>query len=1146
MFIKECNEKIETGNANERTFYHAIENLIDECGDKITANVELSGEQKGIPDIHIFRSKNKIGIIEVKDLNLSLSSIENSYTQKKEDALFGEEILAKKKTKDHNEKQFAQYLTEYPNLIYTNIIEWRRYRNHNPKPVQIAKIANLGNDGKLHLNKESVEDFEKLIELFLAADPIPQTTAKGLAVEMARLTKVLRDATIKLLENKNEFLKGLYDAFKQELIQYLSTSEFADMYAQTIAYGLFTARMMNPDDTEFNRHTASLKLPKTNPFLRKVFKSLADEDNMPYEIIWIVEDIAALIKASEMGEIRKSLQDFRRKRFKGDAEAQEKDPTIYFYENFLAEYDPKKRESRGVYYTPLPVVSYIVRSIDEILKDKFGKPDGLADNDVIILDPACGTGTFLYEVIRVIYEKVGKRSSAYWKNEYVPKLLGRIFGFELLMAPYTIAHLKLAQFLRDETGYEFDGEQRLGIFLTNTLQKPEKLDYPLLQSLEYFIVDEQNRASDVKEEKKVMVVLGNPPYSGHSMNKGKWATNLVKEEYQLPDGKTRKGYYKCDGKPLGERNPKWLQDDYVKFLRWGQWRIDRTGYGILGMITNHGYLDNPTFRGMRQGLMQTFDEIYIYDLHGNAKKKETAPDGGKDENVFDIMQGVAIGLFVKNEKKKKIKQKDLYGLRSLKYATLYEESAKTTKLKEISPKQPYYLFIPRDDEMEEEYERGWKITEIMPTNGVGMTTAHDDFVIDFERNVIVDRFIKFKNSKGSAEDLHRNFNVRKKKGWDILRGWKALQGFTKEDFEKTTVSVLYRPFDKRWIFWQNNLVWRTVKQTMRHMLQGENLGMIAKRQNKRTPFSYIFVSDIITESCVFESAYANISLFPLYLYLKKMELETERKPNISPKFVKEFLGAIGAKEMVNSPEVGMRGKEVAVSEQAGKSVLPEQGELNKKVGRTFLSVPAQNEQARMPVLPGVPERKQAEMPVLPGEQSVPITPEDIFYYIYAVLHSPTYRKRYAEFLKIDFPRIPLPKNYEYFDKLADFGKELVEYHLLKKKSWGDITQHGKAEDTTVGKVEYDEQKQEIILDAKKKPDEQVRLGIVPKHIWEFHIGGYQVLSKWLKDRKGRKIDMGDYIPIINAIIETDRIMEKIDPIFREMIFGEGTIASEKK
>jgi predicted helicase len=381
--------------------------------------------------------------------------------------------------------------------------------------------------------------------------------------------------------------------------------------------------------------------------LRKVFNSLAFE--LPDELKWVVDDLTDLLKAAEIGEIKKDIQGFRKRRGKGDAEAIEKDPIIYFYEPFLAEYDPKERERRGVYYTPLPVVSYIVRSIDELLINEFDKPMGLADDDVIILDPACGTGTFLYEIFRVIYEKVGKRSKATWSNSYVPKLLKRVFGFELLMAPYTIAHLKLAEFLADETGYNFESDQRIGIYLTNTLEEAEAHTQQLRIGLEGTIATERAEADEVKERKQVMVILGNPPYSGHSQNKGKWIEGLLKKAYDLPDGSKRQSYYEVDGASINERNPKWLQDDYVKFLRWSQWRIDKTGEGILGMITNHGYLDNPTFRGMRQSLMGTFDKTYIYDIHGNSKKKETAPDGSKDENVFDIQQGVSIGLFIKNK-----------------------------------------------------------------------------------------------------------------------------------------------------------------------------------------------------------------------------------------------------------------------------------------------------------------------------------------------------------------------------------------------------------------------------------------------------------------------------------------------------------------
>lgn len=646
-FRDAVNEQLGTGRAAERSFYGPIAEMIKACCEEITAQIE-SRENTGLPDVTIFRHNTlKIGLIEVKETGIDIEAIQNSYSPEVTEGLFGETVLSGNKASAHNTRQFESYLSNYKNLIYTNITEWRWYRKHSPKPVKVIKIGHIGNDGLLHLSEKAIPEFESMMDLFLHADPEPPATARALAVNMARLAKEIRKQTETLYKEGDGNLKALFLAFKKELVHSLTAKQFADMYAQTIAYGLFTARMIEPNATDFSRTTAANKLPKTNPFLRKVFNSLAFD--LPKEIIIWVDDLADLLRAAEIDEIKKDIQGFRKRRGTGDIESMEKDPIIYFYEPFLAEYDPTERERRGVYYTPLPVVSYIVRSIDKLLINEFDKPMGLADDDVIILDPACGTGTFLYEVFRVIYHKIGKRSKATWSNSYVPKLLKRVFGFELLMAPYTIAHLKLAEFLADETGYNFESDQRIGIYLTNTLEEAEA-HAQQLSSFDVMgqIATERAEADEVKERKQVMVILGNPPYSGHSQNTGKWIQDLVKNNYDLPDGSKRQSYYEVDGAGLNERNSKWLQDDYVKFLRWAQWRIDKTGYGILAMITNHGYLDNPTFRGMRQSLMGTFNKTYIYDIHGNSKKKETAPDGGKDDNVFDIQQGVAIAMFVRN------------------------------------------------------------------------------------------------------------------------------------------------------------------------------------------------------------------------------------------------------------------------------------------------------------------------------------------------------------------------------------------------------------------------------------------------------------------------------------------------------------------
>ena len=422
---------------------------------------------------------------------------------------------------------------------------------------------------------------------------------------------------------------------------------------------------------DLRRDSAAGLLPETNPFLKKLFYHLAGPD-VPDTVSWVVDDMVGLLNAADMEAV---MSDFGRGSL-------EKDPVVHFYETFLAAYDPEKRKVRGVYYTPEPVVSYIVRGIDYLIKDRFNRPWGLADRNTLILDPACGTGTFLHSVISLIYETLcalGQDGGWKGKDRYVSQsLLPRIFGFELLMAPYAMAHLKLELLLRQK-GFDFPPGQRLGVYLTNTLEEkpPEVTHIPYAQS----IAEESKAAVKIKKDDPIEVVLGNPPYAGHSANASlRWEFKQKTKEKGKEIG-TRvltfigrliEDYKQVDGKPLGEKNPKWLQDDYVKFLRWGQWRITRTGQGVLAMITNHGYLDNPTFRGMRQQLMQTFSEIYLLNLHGNAKKKEVCPDGSKDENVFDIQQGVAIGLFVRvpgSTGPARVHYADLWGSRDGKYQT---------------------------------------------------------------------------------------------------------------------------------------------------------------------------------------------------------------------------------------------------------------------------------------------------------------------------------------------------------------------------------------------------------------------------------------------------------------------------------------------
>lgn len=591
-------------------------------------------------------------------------------------------------------------------------------------------------------------------------------TAGELARALAEAARRIEQAIPKVYQNEeNEgtdgYLHKLLKSFQRELLptlQLTSDNEkdysFADIYAQTIAYALFTARVFGyvrdkregrEKETHFDRESAWQQLPETNPFLRKLFedisqqtpKELGDElISALAELTVGIADIFGILRAAKMDAI---LSDFQLKMNREDI-------VIRFYEDFLAAYKPQMRERRGVYYTPEPVVSYIVNSVDYILKTDFKLADGLADatkvktldgkseiHKVLITDVATGTATFLSSAVDHIYKSLNL-SSDKWSDYVSQHLLPRLLGFELLMAPYAVAHMKLGLQLA-ELGYKFDSNERLRIYLTNTLQ--EAFQIPPADDFDNWIRDEADAANRIKQEAPVMVAMGNPPYSGHSANNGIWISNLLKGIDTITNQKTS-SYFEVDGKPLGERNPKWLNDDYVKFIRFAQWRIEQTGYGILAFITNHGYLDNPTFRGMRQSLMNTFDDIYVLDLHGNSKKKEQCPDGSKDENVFDIQQGVAISIFVKRQNSRKeaanVYYANLYGLRESKYQWLKKNDVVTTQWNKLKPQLPFYLFIPQNTDLLGEYEQGWKVTDIFPVNSVRIVTARDSLTIHWKED----------------------------------------------------------------------------------------------------------------------------------------------------------------------------------------------------------------------------------------------------------------------------------------------------------------------------------------------------------------------------------------------------------------------------
>ena len=785
-------------------------------------------------------------------------------------------------------------------------------------------------------------------------------TAQELARSLAKVTREMEQAIpqVYAAEDADGYLHKLLVSFQRELLptlQLTSTNEkdysFADIYAQTIAYGLFTARVFSyvkderegkEKETDFNREDAWQQLPETNPFLRHLFEEVSQRsaEELGDELIAAISEIFGILRAAKMDAI---LLDFRQKMNREDI-------VIRFYEDFLAAYKPQMRERRGVYYTPEPVVSYMVRSVDELLKDKFNKPLGLADPEVMILDPACGTGTFLLWICQLIYQRFQESPEALtegladksWSGYVKERLLPRIFGFELLMAPYAIAHLKLGLFL-EETGYQFDGGKRLGIYLINTLEDialrdVEQLSLPGMGDL---IAQEATEGAKVKKQEPIMVVIGNPPYSGHSENNNPWIADLVRD------------YYKVDGKPLGERNPKWLQDDYVKFIRFGQWRIARSQKGILAFITNHGFLDNPTFRGMRQQLINSFDSLYNYDLHGNSKKKEKQPDGTADENVFDIQQGVNL-LFAVKGSHKFISHCHLRGNREQKYQKLSTNNINYTQWTNLHPYSPFYLFIPLDIDLRKEYESGWKITEVMPLNVLGFQTHRDHFATDFDKEILYKRLEEMLEQSISDQEYAEKYNLKDNRDWKLSAARNAMRGDAK--WQDKLISCSYRPFDLRSCYFSTVAMDYPRREMLNHVAGKDNLCLNTVRQTKMDSWQHSVVSDTPSPA-VFVEVKDGSNIFPLYLYPdtnNPKELEEQRRPNLS----QNFLNAI-----------------------------------TDKLGYTP-------------------------------------TPEAIFYYIYAIFHSPTYRTRYAEFLKIDFPRVPLTSNDELFRQLATYGEELVALHLM--------------------------------------------------------------------------------------------------------------------
>ena len=1069
-YLSEINKAYLRGDATEHTHRPALKALIEGLARKITATNEPKRTECGAPDYVVSRRTNgvdlNIGYIEAKDIATNLTQAAKTEQIKK------------------------RYLPSLNNFILTDYIEFHWYVNGERQIT--ARLAEE-TAGKFKVTAEGEEKVRELFRSFLDQKPEKIKIAKELATKMGHKAQMMRDIIVKTFqqEEKSGTLHGQFEAFKEVLLHDLSEEQFADMYAQTICYGLFSARCHIEDMTvfgkdkyaafhgmddrakELTREHAAYLLPKTNPFFRDIFGDIAGP-KLDDRIVWLVDDLVELLKKADMGVI---LRDFARRK-------KRRDPVVHFYETFLGEYDPKLKKKRGVYYTPDEVVSYIVRSVDCLLKTKLDLKRGLADESkikgknlhrLLILDPAVGTGTFLFEVIEQVYERF-RQQKGMWSGYVREHLLPRIYGFELMMAPYAVAHMKLGLQLA-ETGYDFASDERLGIYLTNTLEEAEETSRTLFAQ---YLSKEARAANKVKKDLPIMVVTGNPPYAGISANQGKWINELLKP------------YREVDGQPLGEKKV-WIKNDYVKFIRFGQWRIEQTGQGILAFITDHSYLDSPTFRGMRQNLMKTFDEIFLLNLHGNSKRRETAPDGSKDENVFDIIQGTTISIFVKHSRNKdehSVYYADLWGKRQSKYDALLEMDIENTVWTEIKPTSPFYEFVPVNRELKDEYMKGWKITDTFPVGSNGVQSSRDLIVVGFNKISLVKRIKDFSDYNKSDNEIRNQFFARKtseKYAQGDTREWRLNEARIRlqhdSNWRKNIKPYLYRPFDERVILYIDTMIDWPREDVMKHLERPNytlSVGRAGLVQSGEWDLLYC-VKNICDHNLFYRGSSMNL---PLYLYPKEEkdnlfedsdwpEGKEGRRPNFNREFVEEFAQSV---------------KLEFVSDGVG--------DLKKTFG-----------------------------------------PEDVFNYIYAVFHSPEYRRRYAEFLKIDFPRVPLPKSKQLFHKLCDVGENLTKLHLMEASILEDDKKRPKfpAEGNSVVEKGYPTyvahadgpQKGKVYINK-----DQYFEGVRPE-VWEFHIGGYQVCKKWLKDRRQRELSYEDksyYQKIVVALGETIRLMKHIDEV----------------
>jgi predicted helicase len=1024
----------------------ALQNLLKAFAARAEGKPKVQHEPKrvagkGAPDFKVMKSGMILGYVENKAIGENLTKVLKS-------------------------DQIAKYKTLSPNIILTDYLEFAWISKDGIKRETLCHETDLENR-KFKLNQERAAAVTALLEGFFSTAPEGIGTSKPLAEALAARSRLLRDYLGDELvrqerEHQEGRLYGLYKTFRDQVFHELTLKEFADAFAQMLAYGLFLARLNADDKVLITLNNAREHIPGSFQLIHELVEFLTELNKDEYaDVRWVVEEVLSIVNGLDLPAIHEDLSFRQRKAINRKVRAQdeeehrlfERDPFIYFYEDYLKAYDRDTRKGRGVYYTPPPVVNFIVRAINDILKDSFGIKEGLADSGVTVLDFACGTGTFLLEVFQQIFENIGGADKPIAKKVVSDHILKNIYGFEYLIAPYTIAHLKLSQYLRDK-GHTLKEKERLQVFLTNTVEpiKPQKV-------LWVPAITAEVEAAQAIKEKKIRVITGNPPYSGHSKNKGAWITTQI--------GRYREGFPELSKPAQG----KWLQDDYVKFIRFAQMKIDGGVFeyrdedgnlqsvvidavdkGVVGIITNHSYLDNPTFKGMRKSLMESFHQIYVLDLHGNTKRKERAPNGQDDQNVFDIEQGVAIALFIKNEKLERgVWRGDLWGKRLSKYEFLTEAKKVSVEWQRLEPTGPDWLFTVQDGDAARLYRELWSIPEIFSQTGdpaPGIVTTHDKFAVSFSKEEARDKIKLFLATK-SEEEARAIWKLCSTEQWSYDD---AKEELAKLNLEGSITSILYQPFDKRWTIWDRNVAVHRRERVMRHMLKPNFSLNVIRKMDIGGIWSHVLVSDLPIIHHAVSSKEVNFT-FPLWKFDETKDGHWEKQENINPEF-RAF--------------------------------------LDEKYGQHF-------------------------------------SPEEIFGYLYAVLYSQSYRLDYSEFLRQQFPRLPFSEKPSDFESLSNLGWELVQAHLLKDYPDAGLGKLDGKGDETVEAVRYSEAEKAIWINKTQcfKP--------VPEDVWNFHIGGYQVLEKYLKSRKGRQLSLDEVKHVgrvADSLAFTITQMAKIDKAYK--------------